>query len=577
MMNISILNRNNGGSLFPSRGNESSTRARTEIYNEALEAIETITCFFEEVKTLPWISSDPPDLPGHVGGVPHSDEVPNLDWFGLLADRLAKISCSDPCDPAHPSCDPYKSVFDNSEACGLADVNSGPKRLRKPEINDWRTDDAFARSFLTGVNPLMVRLVRSLSEIKEDFRNLSFGVDGEAENVSSLLESKRLFMADYSSLRTLPLVPGSVFYAPQVLFARTSGGNLDLLAIHLSSPHHSTSHLVLEDSPEGRKLFAKMHVSLADAQVHEFPHHLRDHFVMEAFSIARHNSLEEDNHPIGRLLKPHMIGTMFINFAARNTLVAENNSLVQTMFSVGRNGALQLISEEMSRSGWAALDFPSTMEERGFPQNKSDNVTNYYYRDDGFALWDALHKYVEGVVHWAYPSDQAIEADERLKGFHASIADPDQGNIPGFPETPGTMSHLTDTLTRIIFTGSVQHQAVNAPQFTYSYVPHRPTLMTNWMPEGEDDMSWHQIKEALPPMELTKQIYRLTNTLSTPMQTQCNLLSLDVFRDESELKPVYQTLQNDLNKLKDVVESRMRDGGEYNFLSPENVACSIDI
>jgi len=58
------------------------------------------------------------------------------------------------------------------------------------------------------------------------------------------------------------------------------------------------------------------------------------------------------------------------------------------------------------------------------------------------------------------------------------------------------------------------------------------------MPEGEDDMSWHQIKEALPPMELTKQIYRLTNTLSTPMQTQCNLLSLDVFRDESELKPV---------------------------------------
>ena len=30
-----------------------------------------------------------------------------------------------------------------------------------------------------------------------------------------------------------------------------------------------------------------LQVSLADAQVHEFPHHLRDHLVMEAISIAR--------------------------------------------------------------------------------------------------------------------------------------------------------------------------------------------------------------------------------------------------------------------------------------------------
>ena len=27
-------------------------------------------------------------------------------------------------------------------------------------------------------------------------------------------------------------------------------------------------------------------------------------------------------------------------------------------------------------------------------------------RDDGFLLWDALHRYVEGVVQVAYPSEQ---------------------------------------------------------------------------------------------------------------------------------------------------------------------------
>ena len=30
-----------------------------------------------------------------------------------------------------------------------------------------------------------------------------------------------------------------------------------------------------------------MQVSLADGQIHEFSYHLRDHFIMEAVSIAR--------------------------------------------------------------------------------------------------------------------------------------------------------------------------------------------------------------------------------------------------------------------------------------------------
>ena len=47
----------------------------------------------------------------------------------------------------------------------------------------------------------------------------------------------------------------------------------------------------------------------------------------------RHNWLE-GNHTIGRLLKPHIENTIFVNFDARNTLIAEKNSVVQRMFSV---------------------------------------------------------------------------------------------------------------------------------------------------------------------------------------------------------------------------------------------------
>ena len=40
---------------------------------------------------------------------------------------------------------------------------------------------------------------------------------------------------------------------------------------------------------------------------------------------------------------------------------------------------------------------------------------------------------------------QAIAEDERLLGFHASLSSPDEGNIPGFPATPGNRCHMIET------------------------------------------------------------------------------------------------------------------------------------
>merc|ERR1719430_122350 len=128
-------------------------------------------------------------------------------------------------------------------------------------------------------------------------------------------------------------------------------------------------------------------------------------------------------------------------------------------------------------------------------------------------------------------------------------------------------------LTSIIFTGSVQHQAINAPQFTYSFQPHRPVILTKWMPEKEQIISWQWILEALPSAELNKEMYELTNTLATPMQSQCNLLSLEVFKDE--IPQVQQKLTEDLMIISNEVQGRGQDG--YILPRPSSVACSIDI
>ena len=142
----------------------------------------------------------------------------------------------------------------------------------------------------------------------------------------------------------------------------------------------------------------------------------------------------DDTHLIGRLLKPHLTHTIFINFVARKQLISERASASQLMFSVfpslgkvseaflqnpsfkgpspppllrdsvkrfltsslrsfhteeifttpwkvGVEGAMRLMEMEMqSRYSWPSESFPTKMEERGFHRNKSDGLEGFYYR-----------------------------------------------------------------------------------------------------------------------------------------------------------------------------------------------------
>ena len=85
------------------------------------------------------------------------------------------------------------------------------------------------------------------------------------------------------------------------------------------------------------------------------------------------------------------------------------------------------------------------------------------------------------------------------------------------------------------------------------------------MPEGEEELAWPWIKEALPPIQLTKvlftpllfwyplalasalfdvrvqDIFELSMILAT--HSQCNLASLDVFEDDIPQVPQYNLIK----------------------------------
>ena len=125
------------------------------------------------------------------------------------------------------------------------------------------------------------------------------------------------------------------------------------------------------------------------------------------------------------------------------------------MFSVGKAGALKIISNNVK---FTNLYFPKIITEKGFPEDESDGVKNYFYRSDGYTLWGIFSRYVSSMVYRAYLSDRAVIRDNKLQQFASSCANKKQGNIQGFPSLILTRKELVEVLTSVIFASSVTHQ-----------------------------------------------------------------------------------------------------------------------
>ena len=97
-----------------------------------------------------------------------------------------------------------------------------------------------------------------------------------------------------------------------------------------------------------------------------------------------------------------------------------SGSIVDAIFSVGRDGALDLSKRHVN---FTSLHFPDMMEERGFPEVRASlglsgqggSQLDWKFRDDGYSLWGALARYMEAVVVRIYTSDLALARDTALQ------------------------------------------------------------------------------------------------------------------------------------------------------------------
>ena len=213
-----------------------------------------------------------------------------------------------------------------------------------------------------------------------------------------------------------------------------------------------------------------------------------------------------DPHPIFKLLRPHFRYTMAINSRARDTLI-NRGGIIDQIFSIGGDG-----KEEFVRRGSKAYSVHWTNIKRSVKRRQTDDkdqLPGYYYRDDGFQVWDALEKYTTDVIDAFYECDDDVKNDIELKNWANEIH---TIGFPGyfggegghgFPQQITTKAELVEYCTLIMFTGSAQHASINFGQYEmYGFVPNAPTT-TRLPPSKKGEATFQTLLETLPDNRTT--------------------------------------------------------------------------
>ena len=324
-------------------------------------------------------------------------------------------------------------------------------------------------------------------------------------------------------------------------------------------------------------MIAKTIVEMSDGNVHEaFSHLGRTHLFMEPFVVSTYRQLAP-THPLSVLLRPHFEGTLAINEAAWQHLVA-NKGAVDKLFSAPINAARGLAAKGVQSASVMEMLLPKTFTERGV--DDSTALPDYPYRDDSLLYWNAIREWVTDYLAIYYTSDAEIADDPELQAWCIELASRSGGRLAGLPNDGQlrTRSELTEIVTLVIYTCSVQHAAVNFPQSDImSYVPNMPLGLYGEAPPAKSGATEADYLSMLPPMDMAELQMELGYLLGTIHYTKLGSYPQDHFRDPRVADPLHR-FQHAISSIGGRIEERNRHRSlAYDTLQPTGIPQSINI
>ncbi|CAL8313262.1 unnamed protein product [Merluccius merluccius] len=450
--------------------------------------------------------------------------------------------------------------------------------LSEHVLQNWRKDSFFGSQFLNGVNPMVIRCCKKLPEnlpVTDDMVHLHGG-----RSLKEEMQSGNIFLCDYKVLDGLDAntINGKQQYlmAPLVLLHRTPKDKLQPIAIQLKQKSSEDNPIFFPTDSAYDWLLVKMFVRSADFQDHQLNSHLlRTHLLAEVFSVSLLRNLPMV-HPLYKLLVPHTRYTLQINILARDRLISKKG-VFNSFTSSGGEAMYKIMKQATSSITYTSLCIRDDIKERGL-----ESVPNFFYRDDGFQIWDIIHKFVQGVLGSYYKNNSSVQDDTELQAWVQDIFKYGflSRSDSGMPQKLGTVAELVKFVTMVIFTGSAQHAAVNSGQFDYgSWMPNTPTTIDHPPPDSKGLYNRSGILNALPDINTTVHGMAVLHLLS---KQSSDFVPLGHYPEKhfSEEKPCehMETFKGELSHLSKIINNRNALlNVPYTYLDPLLVENSVAI
>lgn len=448
---------------------------------------------------------------------------------------------------------------------------------------DFQTDENFAIMRVAGWNPAVIEGVKDLPK-KIPFTDKLFKeIPGfKDDSIALAIKEKRLYIADYKILESLKngnQPNGEKYcYAPIALFVVDKKQNkLMPVAIQCGQDPREYS-IFTPKSPEWTWKMAKAVVNSADGNHHELVTHLsRTHLFLEPFVVATNRQLSV-NHPLYRLLVPHFKGTIFINYLAKEKLIAPGGGVDYLLSGTIESDAGVAIQSVLGMKFNESF-FPETLKKRKVMDISS--LEYYPYRDDGLLVWNAIENWVRSYLKTFYNSREDILNDFELKLWANEISSSSGGRVKDFGEDGNgkleTLEYLVLTATQIIFTASAGHSSVNFPQKELMlYAPQVPLALYDKAPligKKYTEKDWIKM---LPSLDIASLQLNIGYLLGAIYFTKLGEYPAFWFKDSVKEKTL-DAYQEELKKVEQIINSKNKNRYPYVFMLPSRLTQSINV
>ena len=448
-----------------------------------------------------------------------------------------------------------------------------------PIHRDYHRDDVFAEMRVAGPNPVILRRISApddrLPVTESIYQSVLPG-----DSLAAAGAEGRLYLADFGMLEGLesssfPTIQKYI-YAPLALFAVGKvSGKLVPIAIQCKQ-RPGPDNPIFTPGDGYNWLIAKTIVGIADGNVHEAVTHLgRTHLFIEPFVLATVRQLAS-NHPLFTLLVPHFEGTTAINKAAWRFLVADKGP-VDRMMAGTIQGTRAVAASAVQSYVIREAMLPTALKARGVDDPRT--LPHYPYRDDALLLWDAIRQWVADYVALYYLGDGDVVEDPELAAWSAEIVSNDGGRLQGLGRDGklSTRDELVDAVTLIIYTSSVQHAAVNFPQYDLmSYAPAMPLASYRPAPTSKHGGTAADYLAMLPPLDMAELQMELAYLLGSVYYNTLGEYRPGHFEDARVQAPL-AAFRKRLVEIGKTIRTRNQTRRPYEYLIPTKIPQSINI